>query len=180
MELLGLSPNFHTDVSVSDLYIPTIGLLILLQELCGPILGICKWLTYTWMWKLGLRRRNSFSGNTQTGFSMQWVDPILDSKFQYLCIRLPLSHTFTDAQLGVHLPPPPPMPPVQLQSADAQAWFDSVIFGVSFSDDEPFPGSLSYVICYKIWVTYYQKNSLFTPTITSTSPLYKTQSLVSA
>ncbi len=36
MELYGLSPNFHIYVSVSDLYIPTIGLPILLQEnLCS-------------------------------------------------------------------------------------------------------------------------------------------------
>ncbi len=31
-ELRGLSPSFHVHVSVSDLYIPTIGLPILLQE----------------------------------------------------------------------------------------------------------------------------------------------------
>jgi hypothetical protein len=31
-QLRGLSPNFHIHVSVSDLYIPTIGLPILLQE----------------------------------------------------------------------------------------------------------------------------------------------------
>ncbi len=39
-ELRGHSTNFHIHVSVSDLYIPTIDLLILLQEICGPILGI--------------------------------------------------------------------------------------------------------------------------------------------
>jgi hypothetical protein len=32
------SPNLHIHVSVSDLYIPTIDLPILLQEKCGPIL----------------------------------------------------------------------------------------------------------------------------------------------
>jgi hypothetical protein len=31
-ELRSLSPNFHIHVSVSDLYVPTIGLPILLQE----------------------------------------------------------------------------------------------------------------------------------------------------
>jgi hypothetical protein len=31
-ELRGLSPNFHSHVSVSDLYIPTVGVPILLQE----------------------------------------------------------------------------------------------------------------------------------------------------
>jgi hypothetical protein len=36
------SPDFHIHVSVSDLYIPTIDLPILLQEKCGPILGIYK------------------------------------------------------------------------------------------------------------------------------------------
>jgi hypothetical protein len=36
-ELRGLSPNFHSHVSVSDLYITTlIDLPILLQERCGP------------------------------------------------------------------------------------------------------------------------------------------------
>jgi hypothetical protein len=38
--LRGHRPNFDIHVSVSDLYIPTIDLPILLQELCGPILGI--------------------------------------------------------------------------------------------------------------------------------------------
>jgi hypothetical protein len=38
MELLGHSPNFHIHVSVSDLYIPTIDLPILLQDICGPIM----------------------------------------------------------------------------------------------------------------------------------------------
>ncbi len=47
-ELHGLSPNFHIHVSVSDLYIPTIVMPILLQqEICGPILGIYKSLTDT-------------------------------------------------------------------------------------------------------------------------------------
>ncbi len=39
-ELRGHSPNFHFHVSVSDLYISTIDLPILLQEMCGSILGI--------------------------------------------------------------------------------------------------------------------------------------------
>jgi hypothetical protein len=30
----GLSPNFHIHASMSDLYIPTIGLPILLEEIC--------------------------------------------------------------------------------------------------------------------------------------------------
>jgi hypothetical protein len=39
-EYLGLSPNFHIRVSVSELYILTMGLPFLLEEICGPILGI--------------------------------------------------------------------------------------------------------------------------------------------
>ncbi len=52
-ELHGHNPNFHIHVSVSDLYIPTIDLTILLQEICGPTLGlhIYKSLTDTWMRK---------------------------------------------------------------------------------------------------------------------------------
>jgi hypothetical protein len=41
-EYRGLSPNFHIHVSVSELYIPTMGLPLLLEEICGPILGIYK------------------------------------------------------------------------------------------------------------------------------------------
>jgi hypothetical protein len=41
-EYRGLSPKFHIHASVSDLYIPTIGLPILLEEICRPILGLYK------------------------------------------------------------------------------------------------------------------------------------------
>ncbi len=44
-EYRSLSPNFHIDASVSDLYIPTIGLSILLEEICRAILGLYKSLT---------------------------------------------------------------------------------------------------------------------------------------
>jgi hypothetical protein len=67
-ELGSHSPNFHIHVPVSDLYIPTIDLPILLQEICGPILGIYKSLTDTWMWKFGLRPRHSQKRNTYMGF----------------------------------------------------------------------------------------------------------------
>jgi hypothetical protein len=39
-EYRGLSSNFHIHVSVRDLYIPAIGLPILLEEICRPILGL--------------------------------------------------------------------------------------------------------------------------------------------
>jgi hypothetical protein len=57
------SRSFHILVSVSDFYIPTIDLPILLQEICGPILGIYKSLTDKWMWQLGLRPRHSQKRN---------------------------------------------------------------------------------------------------------------------
>jgi hypothetical protein len=41
-EYRGLSPNFYIHASVSDLYIPTIGLPILLEEICRPILRLYK------------------------------------------------------------------------------------------------------------------------------------------
>ncbi len=46
-EYWGLSPNFHIHASVRDLYIPTIGLPTLLEEICRPILGLDKSLTDT-------------------------------------------------------------------------------------------------------------------------------------
>jgi hypothetical protein len=63
-EMRGNIPNFHIHVPVSDLYIPTNDLPILLQEICGLILGIFKSLTDTRMWKSGLRPRNSQKRNT--------------------------------------------------------------------------------------------------------------------
>jgi hypothetical protein len=46
-EYRGLSSNFHIQVSVSELYIPTMELPFLLEEICGPILGMYKSLTDT-------------------------------------------------------------------------------------------------------------------------------------
>ncbi len=46
-ELCDHSPKSHIHVSVTDLNIPTIDLPILLQEICGPTLGIFKSLTDT-------------------------------------------------------------------------------------------------------------------------------------
>jgi hypothetical protein len=61
-ESRGHSPNFHIHVFVRDLYIPTIDLAILLQKICGPILRIYK--SFTGMWKLEPRPRNSQKRNT--------------------------------------------------------------------------------------------------------------------
>jgi hypothetical protein len=41
-EYRGLSPNFLIHVSASELYIPTMGLPALLEEICRLILGIYK------------------------------------------------------------------------------------------------------------------------------------------
>jgi hypothetical protein len=41
-EYRGLSPNLDIHVSVSELYIPTMGLPVLLEEICRLILGIYK------------------------------------------------------------------------------------------------------------------------------------------
>jgi hypothetical protein len=64
-EYWGISPNFHIHVSVSEVYIPTMGLPFLLEEICGPILGIYvyKSLTDTGMWILWLRPSNSQKRN---------------------------------------------------------------------------------------------------------------------
>ncbi len=68
-----LSPRSHTHMSVRDFYISRINLPILLQEICGPILGlgIYKLLTDTCMCKLGLRARNSQKRNTYMRISLQ-------------------------------------------------------------------------------------------------------------
>ncbi len=65
----GLSPNFYIHVSVSNLYIPRIGPHISSSRNGSSIVGIFNSLTDTWMWKLGLRPRYSFSGNICFKFS---------------------------------------------------------------------------------------------------------------
>ncbi len=69
-ELCSLSPNFHIHVSVCDLYIPRIGPHISCSRIGRSIVGIHKSLTDTWMWKLGLRSSNFFSGNICFDFSV--------------------------------------------------------------------------------------------------------------
>ncbi len=55
-----------------EIYIfPGLVCLFFCSEICGLILGIYKSLTDTWMWKLGLRPRNSQKRNTYMGFSLQ-------------------------------------------------------------------------------------------------------------
>jgi hypothetical protein len=61
-ELRGYSPNSYIPVSVSDLNIPLIGLLILLQEKRWAESG--EYIDRSQTHELGLRPRNSFSGNT--------------------------------------------------------------------------------------------------------------------
>jgi len=48
-----LSPNFHIHVSVSDFYIPRIGLLFCCSQIGKPILEIYKSLTDAWMGGIG-------------------------------------------------------------------------------------------------------------------------------
>ncbi len=46
-EYRGLSPNFHIHESANELYIPTMGLPVLMEEICRLILGIYKSLKET-------------------------------------------------------------------------------------------------------------------------------------
>ncbi len=69
-ELRGPSPNFHIHLYVSDLCVPRIVQIFPCSRIGRPNVGIYKSLTDTWMWKLGLRPRNSFSGNICFEFSV--------------------------------------------------------------------------------------------------------------
>ncbi len=65
----GLSPNFYIHVPVSDLYILRISPHFSCSRIGRSIVGIYKPLTGTWMRKLGLWSRNSFSENICFQFS---------------------------------------------------------------------------------------------------------------
>ncbi len=69
MELCGLCPSFHIHVSLSGLHISR-SPHIFPSRIGRPIMGIYKSLTDTWMWKLELRPRNSFSVNSCLEFSV--------------------------------------------------------------------------------------------------------------
>ncbi len=70
-ELHDISPNFHIHLSMIHLYIPRIGPHIFLQQNRQIDRGnILIAHMYTWMLKLGLRPRNSFSGNICFEFSV--------------------------------------------------------------------------------------------------------------
>jgi len=58
------------------------------RKICGLILGIYKSLIDTWMWKLELRPRNSFSGNTYMEFLLQCRSAFWE--FQYTYINMDL------------------------------------------------------------------------------------------
>jgi hypothetical protein len=49
MKLRGLVHNFYIHVSVSNLCIPMIGPQMQYRKIGGPIVGIYKWLTDSWM-----------------------------------------------------------------------------------------------------------------------------------
>ncbi len=86
-EYRGLSPNFHIHVSVSILYIPTMGLPFLLEEICGPILQeyINRSQTHecgNWGWghaipRKGIYKRNWLCSVFQTSTSLQYYLSLL-------------------------------------------------------------------------------------------------------
>ncbi len=67
------------------MYIPRIGPHIFSSRKGRPIVGIYNTLTDTWMWKLGLRPRYSFSGNICFQFSAFCLCSAYSSVFWGLC-----------------------------------------------------------------------------------------------
>jgi hypothetical protein len=91
MKLPGLVPNSYIHVSVSDLYIPRIGLPIWLQQNRQTDPGKYKLLTNTWMWKLGDKTLWICSGNNEAPRSFisgnTWfrIKHLFDSHMPFIC-----------------------------------------------------------------------------------------------
>jgi hypothetical protein len=73
MKLRGLVPNFCIHVSVTDLYVPTIGPPTFLYCVCGTIVVIYKLLT-----DVETRPRSFISGNICFEFSVQCICSVWD------------------------------------------------------------------------------------------------------
>jgi hypothetical protein len=71
MKLRGLFPNFYFQLSVSDLFVPTIGPQRQYSKIGRPIVGIYKSLTYTLMQKLGATPSSFISGTICFELSVQ-------------------------------------------------------------------------------------------------------------
>jgi hypothetical protein len=91
-ELCGHSPNFHIHVPLSNLYILTIDMPILLQNIWTDPENIYKSHTDTGMWKLGLRPHNPRKGLHKLGFSLQCCTlakvPLWENFKPYIMITL--------------------------------------------------------------------------------------------
>ncbi len=62
--IMSVSQFLHSYILyVRDFIFPGLVCLFCCSQICGPILGIYKTLTGTWMWKLGLRPHNSHKRN---------------------------------------------------------------------------------------------------------------------
>jgi hypothetical protein len=78
-ELRGHSPSSYIPVSLSDLYIPMIGLPILLQENRWTTVGI-----YRWIWKLGMTPCNIFLGINKSKFLCSAIQYIGELQLRYM------------------------------------------------------------------------------------------------
>ncbi len=86
MKLYGLVPNFYIHVSVSDLYIPTIGPQTQYSEKKRTHRGNILF-TDAWMQKLGTRPHNFISENICLEFSVQCEAWMCDSEASFLLVH---------------------------------------------------------------------------------------------
>ncbi len=74
-KLLGHSTNSYIRLFTWENYIfPRSVFHFCCRKIGGPTMGIHRSLTDTWMWKLGLKPRNSFSENTKIEISLQCLN----------------------------------------------------------------------------------------------------------
>ncbi len=103
MKLRGLVPILYIHVRIWELFIPTIGPQMQYRKIAGPIVGMYKSFTDTWMQIFGRSPRSFISGNICFEFSVQCRFVLITqwNRFFSTLLHQPLSESTVSEAAGI-------------------------------------------------------------------------------